>query len=114
MKKVEAYIKMHRLDEVVGKLHEVDGLTGISFYEIKGFGRIRNDESGKNHVDDNPLSESEHVKIEMFCLDEIVNEIVNTIQNAAHTGLRGDGKIYISDISEAVRISLNDRGDTAC
>lgn len=114
MKKVEAFIKNHRLDEVIGELHEIDGLTGISFFEIKGFGRIRDDDSGKNHVDDNPLNESGHIKLEMFCLDETVEKVVCTIQKAAHTGLRGDGKIYVLEVNEAIRVSSNERGSKAC
>ena len=54
-----------------------------------------------------------HVKIEMVCRDDMVEEIISVIQKEAHTGLRGDGKIYISTIDDAVRIETNERGNIA-
>lgn len=114
MKKIEAFIKKHRLNEVVEELHMIDGLTGISVYEVKGFGRDRNSPDGHVHITDDPIKAEPHVKLEIFCLDKLLEEVVTTIKNAAHTGLRGDGKIYISEISDAVRISTGDSGDSVC
>jgi nitrogen regulatory protein PII len=53
------------------------------------------------------------VKLEIYCRDELVNEVVATIEKAAHTGLKGDGKIYVADIEQAVRISNGERGPEA-
>lgn len=51
-----------------------------------------------------------HKKVELFCLDELANEIISTIQTNAHTGLRGDGKIYVLDVASSQRISSGETG----
>ena len=112
MKKVEAYIKKHRLNEVIEALHMIDGLTGVSVLDVRGFGRTRNKE-GPIHIVDNIATAVPHVKLEIVCMDNLLDTIVDTIQKAAHTGLRADGKIYISDIEDAIRISTGERGEGA-
>lgn len=112
MKKIEAYIKSHRLDDVIGYLHVIDGLTGVSIHEIKGFGRGRgHDESVR--IIDTTINRIPHVKLEVFCSGEILEVVINTILEGAHTGLRGDGKIYVSSVEDAVRISTGEMGDEA-
>ena len=109
MKHIIAYIQPHKLSPVTMALHKIKGLTGLSVMDIRGFGR------GRGH----PTTEEQlydfvpHVKIEIVCLDELVDEIVSTIQHNAHTGLRGDGKIYVSSVEETVRISTGERGEIA-
>ncbi|MFH1278496.1 MAG: P-II family nitrogen regulator [Candidatus Eisenbacteria bacterium] len=113
MKKVEAYIKAHRLDAVIGKLHEIDGLTGVSSHGIEGFGRgWGTKETG--HITDSTDHWIPHVKLEIVCLDEVAPEVVGAIVEGAHTGLRGDGKIYVSPVEDAIRISTGERGKPAC
>ena len=112
MKKIEAYIKSHRLMEVIEKLHEIDGLTGVSVHEIKGFGRTRGKDEPVRIVD-NTISWEPHVKLEIVCTAALQEKIIESIQTAAHTGLRADGKIYISHIEDAIRISNGERGDIA-
>jgi nitrogen regulatory protein PII len=112
MKRIESYIKSHRLDEVIGRLQAIDGLSGLSIYEIQGFGR------GRGHDDLSRIAAGEvdlvpHTKIEVFCNDELLDEVMHTILEGAHTGLRGDGKIYVSPIEQAVRISTGERGEKA-
>ena len=53
------------------------------------------------------------IKLEVVCRNESLEEVVSAIEKAAHTGLKGDGKIYVSDIEAAVRISTGERGDAA-
>ena len=109
MKKIEAYIKTHRLDEVIQRLHVIDNLTGVSIHEIKGFGRMR----GKDepvHIEDNNINWVPHVKLEIFCNEELKEQVISAIVEGAHTGLRADGKIYISPSEDAVRISTRERG----
>jgi len=110
MKHIIAYIKPHKLSEVTLALRKVEGLTGMTVLEVKGFGRGR-----KVNI---PLEEQlydfvPHIKIEIFCLDNLLDEIVNVIEKTAHTGLRGDGKIYICSTHEAIRISTGERGEAA-
>ena len=107
MKKITAYIKNHMLTKVTLALHKIDGLMGVSVTDVRGFGR-GNGEKGNDYVDYKP-----HTKIEIVCSDGIVNDVVEAIEKNAHTGLHGDGKIYISPIEEAVRISTGERGKTA-
>ena len=111
MKKIEAYIKSHRLDDVIGRLHVIDGLTGVSTHEIKGFGRGRGHEPVR--ITDSTINWVPHVKLEVFCLDELKQAVLDAIIEGAHTGLRGDGKIYVSSVEDAVRISTRESGDIA-
>jgi nitrogen regulatory protein P-II 1 len=112
MKKIEAYIKTQRLDDVIARLHLVDGLSGVSVHDMKGFGRIRG-EADPVHIVDNTINWVPHVKLEVFCSDTIKDKVVGAILEGAHTGLRADGKIYISNIEDAIRISTGERGDVA-
>ena len=106
MKTIIAFIKPHKLDDVTLALQKLDGLTGMSVSTVHGFGR------GKASED--VAAREEHVRIEIVCLDDLIDEAVSTIEQAAHTGLRGDGKIYVYDVESAVRISTGERGDDAC
>ncbi len=110
MKHIIAFIKHHKLNKVTYELRKVEGLTGMTVMEVKGFGRGK-----KENI---PIEEQledfvPHVKIEIFCRDELVDSIVNTIETNAHTGLRGDGKIYICSAEQAIRISTGERGEAA-
>lgn len=112
MKKIEAYIKERRLDEVAGLLHAIDGLTGVSVHEIKGFGRGRGNDDPEAELN-GTFSWVPHVKIEVFCLDELQDQVIDAIVKGAQTGLRGDGKIFVSSIEGAVRISTSERNEKA-
>jgi nitrogen regulatory protein PII len=112
MKKIEAYIKSHRLTEVIEQLHAIDGLTGVSVHEIKGFGRTR-DHGPVPHIVDDTINWTPHVKLETVCLDSLAEQVVQAIRQSAHTGLRADGKIYVSNIEDAVRISNGEQGEAA-
>jgi len=111
MKHVTAFIKEFKLDEVTRALNEIEALTGMTIQEVKGHGRTRGKEA---HNYQEPVSDFvEKVRIDVYVLDEIVDKVVDTIQRCAHTGLIGDGKIYVVGVDEAVRISSNERGDLA-
>ena len=113
MKEIKAYIKPHKLSDVTLALHHVEGLTGMSVSDVKGYGRGRAKDS-PHSVREDLVDYIPHVKIEIVCHDELVDEIVKTIRQAAHTGLRGDGKIYVhARVENAVRISTGERGEAA-
>ena len=112
MKKIEAYIKSHRLAEVVERLHTIEGLTGVSMHENKGFGRTRGEDEPVRIVD-NTINWVPHVKLEIFCRESLKEEVIAAILEGAHTGLRADGKIYVSPVDDAARISTRDRGEQA-
>ena len=111
MKKIEAIIKPFKLDEVKEALHEV-GVQGLTVTEAKGFGRQKGHTElyrGAEYV----VDFLPKVKIEVVIEDSLLERVVEAIQNAARTGRIGDGKIFVSDIEQAVRIRTGDTGADA-
>jgi nitrogen regulatory protein P-II 1 len=111
MKKIEAVIKPFKLDEVKEALHEV-GLQGITVLEAKGFGRQKGHTElyrGAEYV----VDFLPKVKIEVICSDGLVERAVDAIVTAARTGRIGDGKIFVTEVLEAVRIRTGERGEQA-
>ena len=111
MKKVEAIIKPFKLDEVKEALHEV-GIKGITVVEAKGFGRQKGHTElyrGAEYV----VDFLPKVKIEVVMEDSMVERAIEAIQQSAHTGRFGDGKIFVSSIDEAIRIRTGERGADA-
>jgi nitrogen regulatory protein P-II 1 len=111
MKRIEAIIKPHKFEEVQEALREA-GVQGMTVMEVKGFGRQRGHteiyRGSEYTVDFVPKT-----LIEILANDEQVAAIVKTIEDAAKTGKVGDGKIFISDIAEVVRIRTSERGADA-
>jgi len=111
MKKIEAVIRPDSLDEVMGAL-ESAGYPGIMVTEIEGHGKqkgVKQQWRGQEYkVDLLPK-----VKIEVVVSDKEADEIIMTISKVAKTGQVGDGKIFLSDITDAVRIRTGERGDSA-
>ncbi|GAB4172304.1 MAG: P-II family nitrogen regulator [Calditrichia bacterium] len=112
MKMIIAYIKPHKLSKVTLALHRVEGLTGMSVADIRGFGRGKA-KGAKDKIVQDLVDYVPHVKIEIICKDDLVEDIIRTIQENAHTGLKGDGKIYVLPVEDAVRIQTFDRGEQA-
>ncbi len=111
MKKIEAIIKPFKLDEVKEALQDV-GVQGITVLEAKGFGRQKGHTElyrGAEYV----IDFLPKVKIEIVVPDDMLEKAVEAIQNAARTGRIGDGKIFVSDIAEAIRIRTGERGPEA-
>ena len=111
MKKIEAIIKPFKLDEVKEALHDV-GVSGITVTEAKGFGRQKGHTElyrGAEYV----VDFLPKVKIEVILADDLVDKAVEAIQAAARTGRIGDGKIFISNIEQAVRIRTGETGADA-
>ena len=111
MKKIEAIIQPYKLDEVKEALKTV-GIDGITITEVRGHGR----QKGHKEVYRGMEYEVDllpKVKIETVVSDDRLDEITNAISAAARTGKIGDGKIFVYDVLEAVRIRNDDRGDMA-
>src|ERR687893_160414 len=111
MKKIEAIIKPFKLDEVKEALQEI-GLQGITVIEAKGFGRQKGHTElyrGAEYV----VDFLPKVKIEIVLMPEQVDPAVEAILKAARTGRIGDGKIFVLDIEEAIRIRTGERGADA-
>ena len=111
MKKVEAIIKPFKLDEVKEALQEI-GLQGITVTEAKGFGRQKGHTElyrGAEYV----VDFLPKVKLELVLVDSMVDKAVEAIVTSAKTGRIGDGKIFVSQVEEAVRIRTGETGDDA-
>ena len=111
MKLVEAIIKPFKLDEVKEALQEV-GLQGITVTEAKGFGRQKGHKEtyrGQEYT----IEFVPKVKLEVAIQDNLVPRVLETIARAAKTGSIGDGKIFVRDLSAAVRIRTGETGETA-
>jgi nitrogen regulatory protein P-II 1 len=108
MKQIIAYIKPLKLPETTLALHKIEGLTGMTVIECKGHGR-----GGAKSFAEGLVDYAPHVKLEIACVDGLADEVISTIQKSAHTGLRGDGKIYVLNIESAVRISTAETGNPA-
>jgi len=111
MKKVEAIIKPFKLDEVREALADV-GVSGLTVTEVKGFGRQKGHTElyrGAEYV----VDFLPKVKIEVVLTDDMVEKAVEAIRRSAQTGRIGDGKIFVSNIEEAVRIRTGESGTDA-
>ena len=111
MKKIEAIIKPFKLDEVKDALQEA-GIQGITVVEAKGFGRQKGHTElyrGAEYV----VDFLPKVKLEVVVADNLLDGAIEAIKGAAETGCIGDGKIFVSDISEAIRIRTGETGDEA-
>lgn len=109
MKEITVYIKPHKLTEVTLAMQKVKRLRGMSVVEMKGFGRAERKDAPHPVVDD-LMDFAPYVKIELFCDDDLVDEIVSIIDKIAYTGLRGDGKIYVSNVEKAIKIGKGEIG----
>jgi nitrogen regulatory protein P-II 1 len=109
MKKLEAIIKPFRLEDVKGALARI-GIEGMTVMEAKGCGHQRGHSEiyGGNEYTSDFLPK---VKIDLVVADSEVEAAVNAIVNAAKTGKIGDGKIFVSTISDVVRIRTGEKGD---
>ncbi|MBE0616589.1 MAG: P-II family nitrogen regulator [Proteobacteria bacterium] len=112
MKEIKAYIQKRKLAPVTLALHKIEGLTGLSVTDVRGFGRGRAKDQPHRVVDD-LVDYVTGVKLEIVCRDDLVEDVVRAIEQTAHTGLKGDGKIYVSGVEQAVRISTGERGEPA-
>ena len=111
MKKIEAIVKPFKLDELKDALTKI-GVQGMTVCEVRGFGRQKGHaefyRGTEYNVDFIPKS-----KIELIVPDEIVPQVIETIERAARTGKIGDGKIFLSQIEEIIRIRTSERGKDA-
>ena len=111
MKKIEAIIKPFKLDDVKEALHTV-GIQGLTVLEAKGFGRQRGHTELYRGAED-VVDFLPKLKLEIIVPENSLEDAIEAITKAAHTGKIGDGKIFVSDIGEAVRIRTSERGEQA-
>lgn len=111
MKKIVAIIKPHKLDDVKEKLSSI-GISGMTITEVKGFGRQRGHKEiyrgAEYHIDFIPK-----IKLEIVIEAEKVEKALDTIAEAARTGSIGDGKLFVENVEEVIRIRTGERGKEA-
>lgn len=111
MKMVMAVIKPFKLDDVREALNGL-GVEGLTVSEVKGFGR----QKGQTEIyrgAEYSVSFLPKVKIELVVADDLVDQVIEAIQDSANTGRIGDGKIFVYDVSSAIRIRTGESGDDA-
>lgn len=111
MKKIEAIIKPFKLDDVKDALHEI-GLQGMTVTDVRGFGRQKGHTElyrGAEYV----VDFLPKVKIEIVTTDALAPRAIEAIAQAAHSGRIGDGKIFVYDVENAIRIRTGETGDDA-
>ena len=111
MKKIEAVVKPFKLDEVREALSEI-GASGLTVTEVKGFGRQKGHTElyrGAEYV----VDFLPKVKVEVILADALVERAIEAIIKAARTGKIGDGKIFVTDVQQAVRIRTGESGEAA-
>jgi nitrogen regulatory protein P-II 1 len=111
MKKIEAIIRHFKLEDVKNALTQ-EGVMGMTVSEVRGFGRQ------KGHVEmyrgtEYAVDFVPKVKLEIVVSDDQMQKTVSTIMRAAQTGQIGDGKIFVSDLANAIRIRTGEIGDDA-
>ena len=111
MKIVSAVIKPFRLDDVRSALSDL-GINGLTVYEVKGFGRQKGHTElyrGAEYV----VDYIPKVKIEVAIDDDLLDQVIDTIIDAARTGKIGDGKIFVTNLENVVRIRTGESGSSA-
>jgi len=111
MKKIEAIIQPFKLDEVKEALKSI-GIDGMTISEVRGHGRQKGHKEVYRGQEYN-VDLLPKVKLEMVVSTNRADEVIKTLAGAARTGKIGDGKIFVYDVMEAVRIRNDDRGESA-
>lgn len=102
MKKVEAFIQPFMLSHVLKALRDIHA-HGLTVSDVRGFGREK-DESYPHHTADYAVDFTPKTRLEILCRDGDVDQYVDAILDSAHTGRRGDGKVFVSDIERVISI----------
>ena len=111
MKRVEAIVKLFRLDEVKYELNEI-GVQGSTVNEVKGFGR-QNGHTELYRGAEYVVDFLPKLKMEIVVANDQLKEVINALMKAAQTGQISDGKIFVSDLEDVIRIRTGERGKEA-
>jgi nitrogen regulatory protein P-II 1 len=111
MKKIEAIIQPHKLEDVKEALKGI-GIDGMTISEVRGHGRQKGHKEVYRGME-YQVDLLPKVKLEIVVPDERSSEVVRTVVTSARTGKIGDGKVFVYDVAEAIRIRNDDRGDGA-
>ena len=112
MKKIEAIIKPFKLSQVKESLHEI-GISGMTLIDVKGFGRQRGSTGGIDKIDDYDDEFLVKMKLEVIVEDQDTEKVTEAIKKAAYSGKIGDGKIFIYNIDQVIRIRTGEKDSDA-
>lgn len=112
MKEIKAIIQPFLADKVLDALREMPQVPGVTISEVRGFGR------GRATDDEGQAKEAEifgvkKVKVEIVVVDDLLDQVLEAILRHAHTGNPGDGKIFISEVTDVVKVRTGEHGETA-
>ena len=107
MKEIKAIIQPFMLDKVLEALHEIAGLPGCTVSQVRGYSRSKPRKPGEED-----LGFAERVKLEIVVPEKLVKSVVEIVRTSAHTGNKGDGKIFVIECADAVHIRTGKRGET--
>ena len=110
MKMVIAFVQPFMASQVIQALHEVPGVTGASYSMVRGFGRGRSRDTAVQEALEGGVGK---IRFEVVVVDDVENLVVRAIQQAAHTGNDGDGKVYVTSVERALRIATGEEGPEA-
>jgi len=115
MRIITAIVQPFRLSKVTYALEEIEGFPGMTVTDVRGFGheKSRHEERATHRVIEDFVEYVKKVRIEVVARDEMVEQIVETISRVAHTGNRGDGKIFVWPVEHTVRIQTGETDDSA-
>lgn len=108
MKAIIAFIQPVAVQRVVDALHRVPGISGATFTEGEGFGRGRPSDQAVHEV---LYGTDARTRVEVMVRDDLEDAVVHAILDAARTGSRGDGKIYVARVDRAIRIATGEEGE---
>ena len=108
MKEIKAIIQPHMLTKVIDSLKAMEHLPGVTVSEVLGFGHIP-PESTQNKIVEEFIEYAKKTKLEIVVPDELAEQVVDVITRNAHTGLPGDGLIFVSPVNEVVKIRTGER-----
>lgn len=111
MKSIVAFIQPAKEEAVREALHSLSGISGATFMHVRGFGRGRGtpDDASEEAI----VGTLRKVRVDIMADDHIIDQTVTAIARAAHTGRRGDGKVYVLPVESALRISTGETGAIA-
>jgi nitrogen regulatory protein P-II 1 len=112
MKEIKAIIKPATLENVLVALRRVEGLPGITISEVKGFGKTKKAIFKEKSLDE-ILKHENKIKLEIVVPDELAESAIKAIEENARTGGKGDGKIFIFEVLDVVKIRTGERGRSA-
>lgn len=115
MKIITAMVQPFMLSKVTSALESIDGFPGMTVTDVRGFGREKSlhDQGAPHRVSEDFVEYVKKARIEVVAHDDMIDQIVETIVSTAHTGNKGDGKVFVWNVERAVRIQTGETQEAA-